>query len=92
MGSAQAALSVFSVLIASLENTQNHTGFVTLSSLPTVVFGPMYLSLYRLCQLWSLALCICQFTIFANCGLWPYVFVSLSSLPAVVFGLLYPSV
>ena len=50
------------------------------------------LSLYRLCQLWCLALCICHFIVFANCGLWPYVFVSLPSLPTVVFGPMYLSV
>ena len=92
MGSAQAALSVISVLSASLKNTQKHTGFVTLSSLPTVVFGPMYLSVYHLCQLWFLALCICQFIIFSNCGVWLYVFVTLSSLLTVMFGPMYLSV
>ena len=50
---------------------------VTLSSLPTVVFDPMYLSFYHLCQLWCLTLCICRFIIFANCGVWPYVSVGL---------------
>ena len=48
---------------------------VVLSSLPTAVFGPVYLlSLYHLWQLWCLTLCISHFIIFANCGACYYIF------------------